>query len=244
MPRPGPTSTAVPSTRSWRCAGTRSRPASWRRPAPPAASTSCSISTNEVFDGDAPRRPAATSRPTRSRPANPYGASKAAGRTARDGRLRGRAGRGARDRPDGLAVRVAGARLPEPDPRRRRARRRRPASRSAWSSRRVGDPDLHGGRRRRHRRARSPTTRPPASTTSSTACSRRGPTGRATSSAGPASTSSWWTCPPRPGPRPSRPPRWGVLAPTPLPSGEPMRPWPDAMADYAPALLRAARARA
>lgn len=44
--------------------------------------------------------------------------------------------------------------------------------------------------------------------------------------------------------RPSRPPRWGVLAPTPLPSGEPMRPWPDAMADYAPALLRASRIRA
>ena len=45
-------------------------------------------------------------------------------------------------------------------------------------------------------------------------------------------------------PRPSTPPRWGVLAPTPLPSGEPLRPWPDAMADYAPVLLRAARARA
>ena len=38
--------------------------------------------------------------------------------------------------------------------------------------------------------------------------------------------------------RPSRPPRWGVLAATPLPSGEPLRSWPDAMADYAPALLR------
>jgi dTDP-4-dehydrorhamnose reductase len=44
--------------------------------------------------------------------------------------------------------------------------------------------------------------------------------------------------------RPSRPPRWGVLEPTPLPSGEPMRPWPNAMADYAPALLRARRVRA
>jgi dTDP-4-dehydrorhamnose reductase len=44
--------------------------------------------------------------------------------------------------------------------------------------------------------------------------------------------------------RPSRPPRWGVLEPTPLPSGEPMRPWPDAMADYAPALLRSRRGRA
>jgi dTDP-4-dehydrorhamnose reductase len=44
--------------------------------------------------------------------------------------------------------------------------------------------------------------------------------------------------------RPSRPPRWGVLAPTPLPSGEPMRPWPEAMADYAPMLLRNTRIRA
>ncbi len=41
--------------------------------------------------------------------------------------------------------------------------------------------------------------------------------------------------------RASVPPRWGVLAPTPLPSGEQLRPWPDAMADYAPALERAWR---
>ena len=41
--------------------------------------------------------------------------------------------------------------------------------------------------------------------------------------------------------RPSTPPRWGVLAPTPLPSGEPLRLWSYAMADYAPALLRASR---
>ncbi len=39
--------------------------------------------------------------------------------------------------------------------------------------------------------------------------------------------------------RASIPPRWGVLEPTPMPSGEPLRPWPDAMADYAPALQRA-----
>lgn len=38
--------------------------------------------------------------------------------------------------------------------------------------------------------------------------------------------------------RPSTPPRWGVLEPSPLPSGEMLRPWPDAMADYAPSLLR------
>jgi hypothetical protein len=30
--------------------------------------------------------------------------------------------------------------------------------------------------------------------------------------------------------RPSRPPQWGVLEPTPLPSG-PLRPWQAAMAD-------------
>ena len=36
--------------------------------------------------------------------------------------------------------------------------------------------------------------------------------------------------------RASTPPRWGVLEPTPLPSG-PLRPWPEAMAEYAPALL-------
>lgn len=38
--------------------------------------------------------------------------------------------------------------------------------------------------------------------------------------------------------RPSRPPLWGVLAQTPLPSGEPMRHWREAMADYAPVLRR------
>jgi dTDP-4-dehydrorhamnose reductase len=41
--------------------------------------------------------------------------------------------------------------------------------------------------------------------------------------------------------RPSVPPPWGVLAQTPLPSGEPLRIWVDAMADYAPVLLRAIR---
>ena len=44
--------------------------------------------------------------------------------------------------------------------------------------------------------------------------------------------------------RPSHPPRWGVLEPTPLPSGEPMRTWPDAMADYAPRLLRTSQTSA
>jgi dTDP-4-dehydrorhamnose reductase len=38
--------------------------------------------------------------------------------------------------------------------------------------------------------------------------------------------------------RASTPPAWAVLAPTPLPSGEPLRAWQDALADYLPALRR------
>lgn len=37
--------------------------------------------------------------------------------------------------------------------------------------------------------------------------------------------------------RPSTPPRWGVLEPTPLPAGRPLRDWRDAMAEYVPSLL-------
>lgn len=39
-------------------------------------------------------------------------------------------------------------------------------------------------------------------------------------------------------PRASTPPAWGVLEPTPHPSGEPLRPWGEALADYVPLLLR------
>ena len=39
-------------------------------------------------------------------------------------------------------------------------------------------------------------------------------------------------------PRDSTPPRWAVLEPTPLPSGQPLRAWPQALADYLPTLLR------
>lgn len=39
-------------------------------------------------------------------------------------------------------------------------------------------------------------------------------------------------------PRASTPPAWAVLAPTPLPGGEPLRPWQVALADYLPTLLR------
>lgn len=39
-------------------------------------------------------------------------------------------------------------------------------------------------------------------------------------------------------PRTSTPPAWAVLAPTPLPGGEPLRSWQAALADYLPTLLR------
>ncbi|MFL5776741.1 MAG: SDR family oxidoreductase [Chloroflexota bacterium] len=39
-------------------------------------------------------------------------------------------------------------------------------------------------------------------------------------------------------PRASTPPAWGVLAPTLLPSGAPLRQWQAALADYTPTLLR------
>jgi dTDP-4-dehydrorhamnose reductase len=39
-------------------------------------------------------------------------------------------------------------------------------------------------------------------------------------------------------PRASTAPAWGVLDPTPPASGEPLRPWQEALADYLPALLR------
>ncbi len=39
-------------------------------------------------------------------------------------------------------------------------------------------------------------------------------------------------------PRASTPPAWAVLEPTPLPGGEPLRPWQAALADYMPTLLR------
>ncbi len=38
--------------------------------------------------------------------------------------------------------------------------------------------------------------------------------------------------------RPSSPPPWAVLEPTPMPSGEPLRPWELAFADYVPRMTR------
>ena len=126
--------------------------ASWRGPARSAASTSSSISTNEVFDGA--RTDGAAIAPTtrRARP-TPTARRSSAGEQAGDRRpFDGRAPARPRDRPDGVAVRAAGPRLPGQDPRRRGAgaRRRRAAP---GRRRRVGHADLRRRCRRRDRRA-------------------------------------------------------------------------------------------
>ena len=140
-PRPGPTSTAAPATRSCALAPQRRR-----RPA--SSPTACAargidlvvVSTNEVFDGRRTdgRGYAPDDPPT---PGNPYGASKLPGERAAAAAYAGAtAGARARDRPDGLAVRPAGPRLPGQDPRRRRAGRAPPASRSALVADEWGTP--------------------------------------------------------------------------------------------------------
>ena len=184
----------------------------------------------------------ATCRPTRSSPANPYGASKAEGErlaaaafAARPGAALGIArtawlfGAPGRDFPSKILdaaerARAAGEPL-------------------RLVERRVGHADVHGRCRRGRSSGCWPRTRRPASTTSSTASSRPGPTGRATSSAGRASRSTSSTSRPPPGSA-RRGRRAGASWPRRHSSGEPMRSWPDAMADYAPALLRTMRARA
>ena len=193
------------------------------------------VSTNEVFDG------------TRTDgqgygPDDPTGARQSVrrleARRASDSRRR-RSSRharcGARDRPDGLAVRGAGRDFPSRilERGRARARRRRAAP---GRRRRVGDADLHGRRRRRDRRTARRTTRSAGiHHLVNGLFATRADWARYVVGPGRASTSRSWTCRRRPGSARRRPPRWGVLAPTPLPSGEPMRIWPDAMADYAPA---------
>ena len=188
MPRPGPTSTAARSIPSSRCAATASRPGVLAA----ACADARDRPAGRLDQRGLRRRRGPTGRPWQptdpTAPGNPYGASKLEGERLRGRGVRRATGRRARDRPHGLAVRVAGARLPEPHPRGRRAGpgRRRAAPRGR---RRVGDPDLHGRRRRRDRRAPRGRRRSPGSTTSSTACSRPAPTGLAMSSRGPASRS-------------------------------------------------------
>ena len=217
--------------------------ASSPRPAPTRGIDLLVVSTNEVFDGtrldgygylpDRPGRPGQPvrrieggGRAPRARPPSPPDPGPRSGSPGRPG-CSGRPGSDFPSRILDAAERARGG--------------RRAAARSSTTS---------GGRR--PTRPTSPTpssscwprTRRPASTTSSTACSRRGPTGRATSSAGRASRSTSSTSRPRPGSA-RRGRRAGASS-----RRRRCRPasrcasWPDAMADYAPALLRARRVRA
>ena len=212
-PPPGPTSTAAPATRSWRCGGTGTPTGVLAGGCAARGIDLVVVSTNEVFDGR--RTDGRGYRPDdQPRPRNPYGASKLAGE-------RGRAGRPTRAA-SGAARRSCG--------------RRGCTGRRATTSRARSWPPPSGPRRPASRSASSATSgarRPTArdvadaivellgratrigraSTTSSTAASRRAPTGRASSSAGSASRSRSRRSRPRPGTRASTPPRWGVLEP-------------------------------
>ncbi len=157
-PRPGPTSTAAPSTRSWRsgataiatgvlaeaCADARDRPAD-------------RLDQRGLRRGLADGRPWRADRSDRAR-ATRTAPRRLAGERLADRGVRRAARRRARDRPDGVAVRGARARLPEPHPRCRRACRGPPASRSAPSA-------TSGG----------PRPTPPTSPTRSSSCSRTTP---------------------------------------------------------------------
>ena len=242
MPRPGPTSTAARSTRSWRCGATGSPRACWRRPARSAGIDLLvdldqrGLRRRRGSTATATCRPTRRRRPTRTaRPRPRASGSRPPPSPRRRARPSGSPGRrGCSGRP---------ARLPEPDPRRRRAGqgRRRAAPRRRTTS---GAPRPTRPTSPRPSSSCWPRTRWPASTTSSTACSRPAPTGRATSSAGPGSRSRSSTS--------RRPPgsaRRGRRAGASWRRRR-CRPanrcgsWPDAMADYAPALLRATRGRA
>ncbi len=144
-----------------------------------------------------------------------------------------------RDRPDGVAVRPARQRLPVED-RGRRAPgsgcRRTPSGRR----RRVRLADVGRGRGGGHRRAHRLGRRSPARTTTSTWERSRAPTGRTRCSDSLGSDVDIEEVPASTWVRASTPPRWGVLESSPMPSGEPMRPWTEAMADYAPFLRQVA----
>ena len=149
--RRGATSTAAPWIPSSRGGGTASRPASWPRPAPPRRSTSsrsrrtrsstaCATTAGAMDRTIRPRPAIRTARPS----------SKASGWRPRPTDEPGC--RQPRDRPDGVAVRSAGPRLPEPDPRRGGTgvgRGRAAAGRGG----RVGNADLRPRPRRGDRRA-------------------------------------------------------------------------------------------
>ena len=237
MPRPGPTSTAARSTRSSRIRRNAIATGVLAEACAARGVDLLVVSTNEVFDGTrldgrgyGPDDPVT--------PGNPYGASKAAGRAARDRGLRGRPARrsgspgrrGCSGRP--ATTSRAGSSTPRSEPR------------PAGEPLRVVD-DEWG----------TPTYTADVADAIVELLAEDAVAGIHHLVNGVVATRADWArdvvaragldveivdVPASTWERPSRPPRWGVLEPTPLPSGEPMRPWPEAMADYAPALLRCA----
>ena len=234
MPQPGPTSTAAPASPSSPVAATLTRSTCSPRRRPRAASTwSISARTRSSTAGGptdaATRRTIERTRSIRTVPRSSMG------EIAATAAYRGRRARLA-DRPHGLAVRAARQRLPDEDPCRGGARpgRRRTAP---GRRRRVRLADLHARRCRRGRRAPRLGRRRRLPPRREWRRRLAGGLGAGTVQAGRPrcldrrSAASTW-------PRASTPPAWGVLDPTPLPGGEPLRPWPEALADYLPMLLR------
>ena len=207
----------------------------WRRPAAAHGIDLIFVSTNEVFDGT--RTDGRGYRRTNHRPDQCL--------RPEQGRWRGPGGselrrhlRTVRDRPDGVAVRPARQRLPVED------RGRRAPARAAGEPLRVVA-DEYG----------SPTS---AADVAEAIVELIG-SGEVGGTyhyvnVGAVSRADWarevlrlarvgvdieevlastWV-------RASTPPRWGVLESSPMPSGEPMRPWTEAIADYAPFLRQLA----
>ena len=244
MPLPGRTSTAAPATRSCALARNGAATTSLAEAAAARGIDLIVVSTNEVFDG---RRTDGTgyAPDDADEPDQPVRRVEAGGR-----------GRGAR------RLRVRGRRWragPAPARRSGSSGRRGCSDRPATTSRPRSSRPRTGRRLPASRSASCPTStaRRPRPTTSR----RRSPEligGAAIAgthhlvNAGIASRADWARetlrqagidvatedVPAATWPRASTPPAWAVLAPTALPGGEPMRPWPLALADRMPSLLR------
>ena len=221
MPRPGPTSTAAPSTRSSR---SRRNATATGVLAAACAARAASTSLHGLDQRGVRRDPDATASATdpsddRSRPATRTAPRRPpAERLATEAyaSAAGVAASGSPGRPGCSGRRGATSRARSSTPRSGRGRRRAAARRrrDEWGTPTYTDDVADGDRR-----SCSPRTRSRASTTSSTGCSRRAPTGRATSSRRAGLEVD------DPG-RPVldlgasvRPPRWGVLEPRPAAIG-------------------------
>ncbi len=193
------------------------------------------VSTNEVFDGR--RTDGRGYRPDDPpNPINAYGASKLAGEQAARAAFASAGLGGPGDRPDGLALRTTRQRLSREDRPGVRASPDRPAKRSGWSATRSGSPTF---------------TRDLAEGIVDLIGSGEPIGGIHHIVNGGAATRAAWAravvagldievpfeeVPGSTWVRASTPPAWAVLEPTALPSGEPLRTWQLALADYLPVL--------